>query len=146
MVLGIALALRATLGAAASLLTVFVSLRALPSARADLDSWTGAASVAGVAAVVGAIAGIMVAAAAWSVAALVLTLVIRRWRSLAVRVCAVAVGSAAGAGLVLWFFATRPGMMLDAGTFAVLSVVAAALAVVALLVSERVAPPLSPRG
>lgn len=143
--LGIALAAGATLGAATVFISVFVSQRATPAARPDLDSWMGAASVAGVAAVVGAIAGVIVAAAAWSVAALVLVLVNRRWRGLAVRVSAVAVGSAAGAGLALWFLATRPGMMLDARLFTVLIVVSALLAVFALLVSERISRPPLPQ-
>ncbi|MFV0374855.1 hypothetical protein [Microbacterium sp.] len=142
-VFGIALAVGATLGAVTVFVSVFVSLRATPAARPDLDSWTGAANVAAVAAIVGATAGLIVAAASWSVAALVLVLVTRRWHARVVRVVAVALGSAAGAGLVLWFFATRPGAMLDAGAFAVLAVVAAALAVVALLVSERRVQPLS---
>ncbi|CEH08404.1 MULTISPECIES: hypothetical protein [Actinomycetes] len=144
-VFSIALAVGATLGAVTVFVSVFVSLRATPAARPDLDSWTGAANVAAVAAIVGAIVGLIVAAASWSVAALVLVLVARRWRAPAVRVAAVALGSAAGAALVLWFFATRPGVMLDAGAFAALAVVAAALAVVALLVSERRVRSLSPQ-
>lgn len=140
-VLGIALAAGAILGAVTMFVSVFVSLRVTPAARPDLDSWTGTASVAGVVAVVGAIAGIMVAAAAWSVAALVLVLVNRRWHSLAVRVCAVAVGSALGAGLVLWLLASQPGMTIGAGPLALLSLVSAGLAVSALLVSERIGLP-----
>lgn len=145
-VFGIALAVGATLGAATVFVSVFVSLWATPAARPDLDSWAGAANVAAVAAFMGAIAGLIVAAASWSVAALVLVLVARRWRVRAVRVAAVALGSAVGAVLVLWFFATRPGVMLDAGAFVVLAVVAATLAVVALLASERRVRPLSPQG
>lgn len=77
----IALAVGATLGAVTVFVSVFVSLRATPAARPDLDSWTGAANVAAVAAIVGAIVGLIVAAASWSVAALVLVLVARRWRA-----------------------------------------------------------------
>jgi hypothetical protein len=85
-VFGIALAAGAVLGAGVVFLSALVSLRATPAARPDLDSWLGALGVAAIAALVGAIAGVIVAAASWSVAALVLVLVSLRWRSRAVRV------------------------------------------------------------
>lgn len=143
--LGIALAVGAFLGAAFVFVPVLVSLRSTPAAGPDADSWLGSLGVAVVAAIVGGIAGLIVAAASWSVAALALVLVNRRWRRRSVRVGAVALGGGGGAGLALWSFDTRPGVMLDTGSFAFLTVVAAALAVAALLASERARPRLSPR-
>ncbi len=137
-VCGIALAAGASLGAVAVFVSVLIGFRTTPAALPTIESWAGSVAVAAIAGLVGAVAGTIVAAAAWSVAALVLVLVNLRWRSLAVRASAVALGSAAGAALVLWFFASRPGMMLDVGSFAVVAIVAAGLAVVAFLVSERI--------
>lgn len=135
---GIALAAGALLGAAVAFVSVLVGLRSTPAALPTIDSWTGSVNVAAIAAIVGAIAGLLVGAAAWSLAATVLVLVDLRRRSLVVRAVGVAAGSAVGAGLVLWLLASQPGAMIGTGPRALLSLVAGGLAVAALLVSERV--------
>ena len=137
-VFGVALAVGTLIGGAFVFFVTLAEFRALPSALPDVESWLGSVGVASIAAAGGAVVGAITGAAAWSVAALALLLFPRRQRVIAVRVCTVGIGSAIGAALVLWFFATRPGLIIGVDIIAVSSVAAAALAVAALLVSERV--------
>ena len=134
---GVAFAVGTVIGGAFVFLVALVEFRSLPSALPDVESWLGSLGVAAIAAIGGSIVGAITGAASWSVAALALLLFRRRQRVLAVRVCTVGIGSAVGAALVLWFFATRPGLIIGVDIIIASSAVAAGLAIVALLVSDR---------
>lgn len=134
---GIALFIGAVIGVTLVFVVFLANFRSMPSAAPNLESWLGAVRVSSVAALVGGVVGALTGGASFSVAALAF-LLLRRRQPLPVRASAIGIGSAVGASLVLWFVASRPSVSVPFETFAVLSAVAAGLAVAALLVTERI--------
>ncbi len=138
--LGVAIALGALIGAGVTFVALIVQQQSLPSAQGHPLQWEIVA-YAGVVALAGGVAGMLVGMAAWSIGSAVFLIAERLASHAWVRAVAVGLGSGLGTAIVLIAIASQPGMS-AAGPFVAGAIAAAmALAVGALLITQRALHP-----